>query len=274
MKIWCKNCGYSRELDCTEMEKLRIQKRFQCSKCNKWFELLEIELECPMQKKWFTDEEEVRCVLVNGSLKQGALVWDCRGEAGKCPDPLRAFGIPMILKSGDFFIFWNDRYYSIEVKLAKNRCGKGGRTSLYYGKRKPPEIKQLQMNMLLGGGGVLVIVAEPTLTQEGFELGGYDNKRDCEKALIGEFKTKLGTGEIPYEVWILNQTRFKKVYDDSFGAKPFFNEPHLPLSKRRKRLGFNELKKSVPESRIEISITDFHNGRIMEIILQYLSGLR
>ena len=78
-------------------------------------------LEFKMDQPFFTSEEEIRTLFINALFKKKIPLWNCRGEPGKCRDPINIGSISVVNIIGDIPIYFNNRFYVIELKFKKSK---------------------------------------------------------------------------------------------------------------------------------------------------------
>ena len=219
---------------------------------------------------YLKSEENLRNILLKTLKKKGITIWDCRGEPGKCFNPIIIDGTPMVNIVGDIPFLYNDRYYVIELKFKKNRCAYITKDKLFGTQRDTLMFDESQLKLILENGGVFVILSEPTPLSLKIPLIRGNSREECEKKLIKAIKIPLAENFFSYEVWILNQKFLQKI-----------NEKYLKHKKPKRRNFFNryieykslpwkELQNIVPESMIKLTLSDIKNGKIGDKIISIL----
>jgi len=216
---------------------------------------------------YFVTEAEVRCVLMNSFFRAGVDVWDCDPAGRHCIEPVVIGYAPLIPLTGDFPIFWRGRYHIIEVKWSKLRCNlsKDGKKYLY--KKGTRQISRSITETLLRGGGLLIYVAEPLPMDVNYEVPFFSTKVECERLVDSTFRMELGSNKLPYEVWILDQKRFERVFNGKFGLKSWeLRTPPDKSSTDRKVLGFRELEETVPEAKVYLTMREITEGNLFNLV--------
>ena len=220
-----------------------------------------------MTTPYFVTEAEVRCVLMNSFYRAGVDVWDCDPAGRQCIEPIIMGNAPLVPLTGDFPIFWRGRYHIVEVKWSKLRCNlsKDGKKYLY--KKGTRQISRSITETLLRGGGFLIYIVEPLPIDVNYELPFFSMKVECERQINSTFRIELGNNRLPYEVWILDQMRFERVFKGKFGLKGWELGPYQD----RKVLGFRELEETVPEAKVYLTMREITEGKIFYLVDQLAS---
>lgn len=230
----------------------------------------ETEQPCLMENGYFTKEEEVRCVLMNALFRIGVDVWDCRPEFGKCHDPPMIYGMYLVQQTGDFPIFYNGRYYIVEVKFIKNSCALVKGEGSYKPMRHSPELMYAQSELVRKGGGLFVIVAEPTLYQAGVRPIETFFVKDCREQLITNFKLKLAENGAPYQVYIMDQQRYTQFLNRAGKRVVWSIYQRGKREVKRTRLKLEWLRAFAEDFKVSLFLRDFLNGKIGKKIVEIL----
>ena len=233
--------------------------------------MIEKELPCTMEFSYFKLEADVRCVLINTLFRKRISVWDCQGEAGKCPDPIKINNIPMRIAIGDIPIFHNTRYYIIEVKFNDFFCRYRSKRGGFAAVRDPPQIIEAQSQMLLRGEGLLILVAEPPPSKVG--LNGFfdENKGICEEKLNKNFKRALGSSNISYDVWLLDFLRFEKYWNNYLKNASIKEVKRDGVKTLSRYLSYQKLESILPEAKISLTMKEIKIGKIADLIIELLN---
>ena len=262
MGIICKNCGWTRPISVAECRQLRDQNQFRCPKCGNTDLKLEADVKDETIKYSFSSESEIRYIMLAGLFNQGVTVWDCEGEAGACPDPVWVADTKLVPRFGDIPFKYNGRFYIIELKFVRFvGCSLKQEDRLFRPKRIRPLVTFQQSIQIMKGASVMVVVAEPTFRGLGIPAVSSENQSTCEDLLNSEYKARLAMGEIPYNIWILNQDLFRRYWDGGFN----FSERDW-----RRPLSLLLLKNLVPEAKSMMSFSEIRDGAIVDLILEKL----
>jgi hypothetical protein len=228
-------------------------------------------MDCNMTTPYFMTEAEVRCVLMNSFFQAGVNIWDCDPAGRQCVTPIVMGYAPLVPMTGDFPIFWWGRYYIIEVKWSKLRCNLSKDRTRYLYKKGTRQISRSITKTLLNGGGFLVYVAEPLPQNVNYEIQFSSTKPECERLIDSTFRKELGSNRLPYEVWILDQRRFERVFRGKFGTKSWEIRDKRESRKDRKVLGFRELEATVPEAKVCLTMQEIKEGKVFNLIDQLIT---
>ena len=268
------------------VESAVAEERAECKNCGQRKETLSVIDDGKsylLPREWFENEEEVRNVIMNGFLKKGVDVWDCPAEFNRVKEPIIIDGIPFGISIGDFPFRWKGAYYIVELKFLKIICAPVSESAYTpYGyispgkfsfRRIPKFILDGQSKMLREGGGFLIVVAEPSLKTVGLKQLFTDTAEDCQKRLLVSYKNKLAKNEIPYEVWILNQKSFLRLWNEVLvgeTAKPVGKDKWGKTDIRR-TLSISGLNTVVQDERTLLTVSEIVEGKITDIILEKIS---
>jgi hypothetical protein len=209
---------------------------------------------------------------MNALFSRGVKVWNCGAEGWQCPDPLIIKNLPMAPVSGDFVFFDSEKYLIGEVKISKETCRWISAKKSYQVGRDTPLIAKGQICFMRKGGGILIIVAEIPPSVIHIVRPKGSTKEKCQKLLLEEYHNRIGKGEIPYEVYLLNEKRFEVYYQGFLEASAWRTKTWRKIQRFYKRLNLTQLNKLVPESKVCLTIKDFFNGRIADEIKLLLEG--
>ncbi len=191
---------------------------------------------------------------------------ELRAEGWQCPDPIIIKNLPLAPVSGDFVFFDTAKYHVCEVKISKETCRWISAKKSYQAGRDTPQITKGQICLMRKGGGILIIVAEIPPSTVHINRPKGATKEDCQRLLLEEYHNRISKGEIPYEVYLLNQKRFRVFYQDFLEASAWRTKTWRKIERHYKRLNLTQLNKLVPESKVSLTIKDFFNGRIADEI--------
>ncbi len=270
MWIWCSNCGWHRDVPSLDVKKILRDRKFVCSSCETIHTLLEKENLCLTLNPFIFNEEEMRCVILNTLLRLKARVWDCRPESGMCPDPIWIPKIPLRPKFGDGVLNWKDRFWMLEFKFEKMRCQFDEDLQNWQSKRDNPVIEEGQNDVLLNEAGILVIMAESPPSQFNISIGGVATKKECLGNVNSIYRKHITENKIPYEVYVLNPKSYKKLWTEFLEDKDWEEVERRDKIRRRKGIGWKELEGAVKDKRYFITLQDFMNGAVADLILQSL----
>jgi len=220
-----------------------------------------------MDLPYFTSEEEIRCFILNVFIKLGVMVWDCRAEAGKCSDPIWRDNISFALKYGDIPFFWNERFYMIELKFIKHRCLYDEENGVYRLAIFSSNIDDTQSEIVLNGGGLLVVVAEPSTEEIGVPPIWKVLEDECEMESERLLWSELANGKYPYDIFILNQKQFSQFWLESLLKKKRKFKRKTTI---RRVLDKSDLLKYASESRTQLTLQHITGGEIGKLILKAL----
>ncbi|NVM53937.1 MAG: hypothetical protein HWN66_09570 [Candidatus Helarchaeota archaeon] len=269
----CLNCGWNGPISFTEARKIRLYKKFDCSKCGQG-ESKNFKLEEPIPNKLETGvfmlEEELRYVLLNTIFEQGVIVWDCRPEFGKCPDPVEFEGILFVPKIGDIPVFLNKRFWEIELKFAKLRCNWVTKAQQFGANRDDVRIEEAQSNMFLDGGGILLVMSEPPPTTVGIDRIIATKREDCEAQLDLKYRELIRQNKILYEIMIFNSKSFKelwgKILRGGRGGRKRRGGELIPY----KRFPIAQVQKTFPENTFYFTLEQIMEGELAKLIIGFL----
>lgn len=279
MKMRCSNCGWSRVVSPDEVKRLLSLKQFYCTNCKERYRMLDYEIPVKMKNWFFSLEKEIYLVLTNSFVKRQVKVWLCNAEFFGCADPLDITPVYLVPLTGDIPIYLNNRYYVIELKFSFQTCRWRSDGKKFVSKRTGNPLWRDQWNLMLDGGGVLVIVAEPLPSEVGLRQVRELTKGECRKKFVKVFKNKLATGEIPYDVFIYDHERFKVVWEavmegvkvstkQRSGRKAF---TQFALRKEVYRdLPIRKLKRKFPDWVLPLTMQEIRQGGLADAILDVL----
>lgn len=227
-------------------------------------------MNCNMTTPYFVKETELRCVLMNSFFQAGVDVWDCDPAGRQFTDPVIVGYAPLVPMTGDFLIFWRGRYYIIELKWSKLRCNVPIKGDRYFYKKGTRQISRSITETLLMGGGFLIYVAEPLPQDVNYEMPFFLTQPECERQIDSTFRIELGNNKLPYEVWIIDQRRFERVFRGKFGTKSWEMRDIRESRKDRKVLGFRELEATVPEAKVYLTMQEIKEGKVFNLIDQII----
>ena len=233
--------------------------------------MIQNELPCILKNPFFQLESEIRCVLINSFFKKGVAVWNCQGEAGKCPDPIFINNIPMRIAIGDVPIRYNERFYIIEIKFQNFFCKKVKIKSGFMAVRDSAQIIEAQSKMILSGGGFLVIISEPPPKTVGINGFLEPDRKICEAQLIKSYKMKIANNNVPYNVWILDQQRFIKYWDEFLSNASIKTVKRNLVTTISRSISYKQLEKIIPEAKTTLTMQDIRNGKIVDLILNIIN---
>jgi hypothetical protein len=284
LKVICNNCGKHRYLSKKDIKQVVQDGKFICGDCKRINAKIDDEKPYLLPHGWFENEEDVRRVLMNGYIKKGVDVWDCPAEFDRVNEPIIINGIPFGILVGDFPFRWNGAYYIVELKFLEVTCARVSKSAYtQYGFAPPGKfsfrrtskfILDGQSKMLREGGGFLIIVAEPSLETVGLEQLFTKTFKECQKKLLMLYKSKLAKNEIPYEVWVLNQESFLRLWDGVLvgeTAKPV-GKDRWGKTDIRRTLSLLGLKTVVHDDHTLLTLSEIIEGKITDIILEKVSG--
>ena len=264
----CNECGWDQMISLSEYRQFIDLDRLACSNCNS-----NQKCEAKLIGNWgssaFHSEDELQFHVMNAFIKRGIKVWDCVGEVGRCPDPILIDDIPMRITVGDFPFYWGKKYRIMELKLQKYRCRKE-RDQKYYPAKSSVLLYNPQIDLLLEGGGFLMIVSEPSLRSLGIKGLNSEIKVECEGFLEDRFRNYIQLDEILYNTYLINQERFQILWDDILKNKKTYTDQRRGRPRLHKKLSIIELEKLIPKSKIELSLNIFRHGNFIDLILDLI----
>lgn len=262
MRLTCKNCGWNQVSLLSECRNLQLDGKLQCLKCNSSNVKLKAKMESAINESYFSSESEIRDTILCGVFNQGVIVWDCSGKGGSYPDPVQVAGTMLVPKIGDIPIRYNERFYIIEIKFARYvGCSFKHEDGLFRPKRIRPLVTFKQSAQILKGASIMVLVAEPKFIETEIPAVSSENQSICEELLINKYKLRLASGEIPYDIWVLNRESFKKYWEGGFA---------FPEKEERRAISFGLLNSLVPENRSRATYSEIIDGEIGNLILKKL----
>ncbi|NVM28069.1 MAG: hypothetical protein HWN65_04430 [Candidatus Helarchaeota archaeon] len=270
MWIWCSNCGWHGDVPPLDVKRILREREIMCSDCETIHTLMEKEKPCIMKYPFIFEEEEMRCVVLNTLLRRKAKVWDCRPESGKCPDPIRVPKISLRPKFGDGIMFWKDRFWMLEFKFKKMRCQFDEDTQNWQVKRNNPVIEKGQSDVILNNGGLLVIMLESPFGDLKLYVGGKASKKECETSVNEVYRKQITTNKIPYEIYVLESKSYQKVLEKCSKAREWEIVKEEKRIRERMLIGYTELEQTVPDKKQLITLQEFMNGAVADLILQTL----
>jgi hypothetical protein len=270
MWIWCNNCGWHRNVPPTDVKQIILDMQFMCSNCKTIHTLMEKENPCIMKYPFIFEEEEMRCVILNTLLQRKAQVWNCRPESGKCPDPIRIPKISLKPKFGDGIMFWKDQFWMLEFKFKKMRCQYDEYNKNWQVKRNNPVIEKGQSDIILNNSGLLVIMLESPFGNLNLSLGGKASKKECETAVNKIYREQITKNQIPYEIYVLEPKSYKKVLEQCLKEREWETVIEERRMRERILIGYAELEQAVPQKKQLITLQDFMNGAVADLILNSL----
>ncbi|NVM30456.1 MAG: hypothetical protein HWN65_16565 [Candidatus Helarchaeota archaeon] len=218
-----------------------------------------------MKHSYFTSEEEVRNFVMKALLYRGVPVWDCRPE--KCNNPIVVDGIPMKNLVGDIPFFWNKRYYIIEIKFIKLNCKLKKDRKQFFARKHSISITEHEINMLLQGGGLLLVIMEPSPKVVGMQKAiKARTKLNCENQLKQQIHIPLGKNQLFYECYLLGQENFKNYWESYLKNTSKYEGGWGHI----RTLNLTKLKELVPETQFTMYMSEFKNGFIGNTILNFL----
>ena len=119
------------------------------------------------------------------------------------------------------------------------------------------KIRFTQIQMLLKGGRVLVVVSEPppSTLDEKTVLG--ETRADCEKNLRKDFQMQLANSQFPYELYLLNPSQFKTYHKEFLKPSDTYIKNIRSVDVQFKLLSLPELVKIVPEALVPVTMAEF-----------------
>ena len=242
--------------------------------------MLDYEILVEMEKPFFTKENEIIMVLTNSFVRRQVKVWLCNAEFFGCGYPLDITPVFLVPLVGDIPIYLNNRYYVIELKFSYQFCRWRPDGQRYVTIRGDLPLWRDQWDLMLNGEGVLVIVSEPLPSEVKLRQARELTRENCKKKIV-EFKSKLASGEIPYDVFVYNHKRFKIVWEAVL-------EPLRVCQKRRsgrkaatqfarrkevfRRIPIYKLKREFPDWVIQLTMSEIQQGGLADAILEVLEG--
>ncbi|NVM53938.1 MAG: hypothetical protein HWN66_09575 [Candidatus Helarchaeota archaeon] len=267
LEIWCTNCGFHRPVNYTKIRKLRKNNEFICENCKMKIFQVQTGQPCAMRSIVPTLEKELRDFFLIGFVQKEIDVWDCQGEFGKSPDPIIINGIPMRIVTGDIPFYWKEKYYIIELKLAKLNCGKQGGQGIYTDRRELISLRSSQWKMLLSGVGILIIVVEPKPSQIGLIRIEGKTKEDCQELIENLYRQWIANDLIPYDVYILNGELFKEYWEKSLRDKQTRSRTVFGHDEYFKTVTLRDIDKLIPAAKVCVKYSELLNGKIIDVIL-------
>lgn len=275
----CIKCDWSQEKSLPKLRELFKLPNFKCPKCgSNQYKITEKQRRT---YTWVDSEEDLDYILKIGFLNRGIPIWNCGAESGKCDDPIIIDDIEFQIYAGDFPFFYGGLYKVIESKFLTNRCSNRTASGKITHSIKLRALKETQWQLLLSGGGFLVIVSESPPSKYGlWEIMG-NTKAECEDLLNTKYKQKLANNEIPYEVWVLDQHNFEKLFNEKLRYKKGRNQAIFgewtsygikkPKSIQKFiNIGRNDLEECVPNCKSQLTMTQLMEGAVTDIILNFM----
>ncbi|NVM29186.1 MAG: hypothetical protein HWN65_10115 [Candidatus Helarchaeota archaeon] len=180
--------------------------------------MLDAKLSCEFKYPYFSDEEEIRCEMINTIFDNvsGIELWDCRSSP--CPDPILINGFPFVPPTGDILYRRNGEFETLELKFAtmRSQVDRGS----YYRALTSGELTLLQLDLLRRGVLTLVFIGE--IVRDPSKWGitidrrpkGKRPKSEPEEE-IKKLRGLFGQEKICYEYIIINQKNLN-FYDGYF----------------------------------------------------------
>jgi len=268
VQVWCSNCWRVKDITPQTVNAVLRVEGFQCGNCGITHYKLEKELPCVRRQPYFSTEEEVRCVWMNALFNRGVNIWDCRAEKTKCRDPVIFEGIPVIPIGGDFPFFYNGRFWVVEMKFVKYRCRIFRGEEFFKAARSSPRVEKNQSDLMLNGGGLLIIVAEPLFSLIGEPPITSVRRINCERLLLKKLRNKLATSEVSYTVYILNQADYKLLWNKYLKNIDWQRAEERGRERLRKKIDLWMLRQFAPNIEVQVPMRKFLDGSIADLILE------
>jgi len=203
---------------------------------------------------------------------QGVQVWDCRGEAGLCVEPVRLPNVDLVLKTGDFTFLYEGKHHLVEVKFIKYRCKEKGASGKYWIGRQAVPVDKAQHDAILQGAGFLVVVSEPLLTAVGLGVIVGENQENCRQQLLSNLRLPLASSEIPYEVWVLDQELYQRLDERILRNRDWQRIKRRNKIRLKKTIPITTLNDVVPEGKHLLTISEIQKGVLATAILRIIGG--
>ncbi|NVM28070.1 MAG: hypothetical protein HWN65_04435 [Candidatus Helarchaeota archaeon] len=232
--------------------------------------MLEEEKPCTMKTAYIDSEEDVRCILMNTLFRKGVSVWDCPAEIGKCDDPILKDNVPFGIPAGDFPFFLDGIYYIVELKFLNVSCRFRSGRGRYESKMGSAEIAETQSNMILEGGGILVMIREQPPSKYGLKQLWGNSLKECYQVIEERYKQLIATDQILYEAYILDSERYQIYYEEVYEGK----EPRTHKKQKVRDISIAAIQSLLPEAVFEVTLSEFKQGAVARAIIDLIRGGR
>jgi hypothetical protein len=123
---------------------------------------------------------------------------------------------------------------------------------------------------MLNGGGLLVIVAEPLLSQIGEPPITSVRRINCERLLLRKMRNRLAMNEIPYTVYILNQADYTLLWNKYLKNMDWQRAKEGRRERLRKKIDLWMLRQFAPKIEAQVPMSKFLDGSIANLLLEKL----
>ncbi len=228
------------------------------------------EIKWEMEELYFTSERDTQFATMNSLFRAGVRVWHCIGELGRCPNPIMLDNVPMRIVVGDFPFEIEDDMKIGEMKFNRTRCmqrSKSGDVAVY---RDMIEITDTQIEVLLKGIAVLIIVAEPVPEAVGVGSLGGKTKPECVAMQVDKIRKPLSRNEIPYWLYVINEERFTTLWNNYLSQTPIRSKKRKGGEMTVRRCSMKSIDLIIPETRRDAYMQDFQTDRVGQYIKELL----
>lgn len=216
-----------------------------------------------------TSEDELRTFLLGDFARLEVQAWDCQAGVGGCSNPVMINNVPLVPLFGDIPIYFNDRYWAIELKFSKLRCFWLTTRQMYGAYRNDIRLKDTESRVLLQGGGILVLVTEPSPISVGVESITAPLKDDCLKKLES-FRELIKQNQIPYNVMIFTPRSFGELWEEILEyQKAILASRGAPGSVYR-RLPIKKIREKFPSNSYSLRLEEILQGELVNLIINLL----
>lgn len=232
--------------------------------------MIEKELEWEMVEPYFTSETDTQYATMNSLFKAGAKVWHCVGELGRCLDPIIIDNVPMRITVGDFPFETHESWWIGEIKFNKARYIRSTTAPVIRVSRDIIEITNKQVEMLLKGIAILIIIAEPVPEAVGLGVIEGATRSDCEVNYRKFLQVPLSQNEIPYWLYDIDKKHFKVLWNNYLKQAPVRNKGRGTGEILSRRMSMRNVDLITPETRSAVYLRDFQTDKVGSIIVEKL----